>query len=130
MHIHRDRIDAALTSSLRHLEDSVKALSSSADEKAVSGSLWLATADTEYAVFLMSLLQEDRSEAAWKQGVASKQTTVLETTLASAQELIENAKANVEADRFEKGYEETWKARNLLLKAQELLEKRLKDTRR
>jgi len=123
--MHRNKIEAALTIAINHLEDSLRTLPNTNDEKALSDSLWSTSAETEYAVFLLSLTQGDRSESAsWKHGSSSKQITELKPALASALELLRSAKSRVEAGNMEKGYQEAWTARSLLLKTQELLEKR------
>jgi len=129
--MHRDKIEAALSAALKHLEDSMRALSSSNDEKAVADSLWSASAETEYAVFVLSLMHGDKSESAsWKHGSSPKQSIEFKPALTSAIELLKNAKTKVEAGNLEKGYEQTWTARNLLLRAQEILEKKRKETQK
>jgi len=128
--MNRDKIVTALSSALNHLEDSESALSNN-DEKAVTDALWSASAETEYAVFLLSLMQGERAESAsWKHGSSSKQSIEFKPALTSARELLRNAKEKVEAGNIEKGYEEAWTARNLLLKAQELLEKKRKEAKK
>lgn len=129
--MHRDKTQVALSAALKNLEDSIKSLSHGNDETAVSNSLWSASAEAEYAVFLLSLMHGDKSETApWKHGSTPKKPIDLEGTLASARQLLENAKLKVEAGDLEKGYEEAWAARNLLLKAQELLEKKRKEAKK
>ena len=123
----KDKIEKALSTALRHLEDSLKAMSGGGDENAVSNSLWSASAETEYALFLLSLMHRDKSkDASWKHGSSSKHSIEFKPILTSSLELLKKAKAQVEASNFEKGYEATWTARNLLLKAQELLDKKRK----
>lgn len=127
----RDKIEKALSAALQYLEGLLEALSNNGDEKAVSDSLWSASAETEYAVFLLSLTHSDKAEgASWKRGSSSKQSIEFKAALTSAQELLKSAKASVESGNFVKGYEETWTARNLLLKAQELLEKKRRETKK
>jgi len=127
----RENVESALSAALKYLEDSLRAVSNNGDEKTIADSLWAATADTEYAVFLLSLTQRDKTEgASWKHGSSSKQSIEFKPALTSAQELLQTAKANVEADSLEKAYEKTWTARNLLLKAQELLDKRRREAKK
>jgi len=127
----QDKIKAALIAALKHLEDSTRALSGSKDKKGLTDSLWSAMAETEYAVFLLSLTQGDKAEnAPWKHSPISKQSIEFEPAVTSSNEFLRNAKASVEAGNFEKGYEETWTARNLLLKAHEHLEKKQKEARK
>ncbi len=127
----RDKVEAALSSALKYLEDSLMALSTNNDKKNVSDSLWQASTETEYSVFLLSLKLGDKAEAASrKQASSSKQSIELKPALTSTLEFLKSAKASIEADNLEKGYEEAWKARNLLLKAHELLEKKRKETKK
>jgi len=129
--MHRDEIEAALSKALSHLEDSMKALSTNNDEKAVSDALWSASSETEYAVFLLSLTQGNKAEnVSWKHSSSSKQSTEFKPMLASARELLKTAKEKVESGRLEKGYEEAWTARNMLLKATDSLEKKRKEAKK
>jgi len=129
--MHKEKIQTALSKAMKYLEDSLKVLSSSGGENAASDSLWSATAETEYAVLLLSLTLGDRLEgSSWKHSSSSQQSMEFKPTLASALELLKNAKVNIEANNFEKGYEETWTARNQLLKIQELLEKKRKEAKK
>ena len=128
--MHRDKIDNAISTALTYLEDSLRSLSSNRGE-AVSDSLWSASAETEYAVFLLSLTQGDKAESAsWKHSSSSKHSIEFKPALTSALELLNKAKKSVEVGNFERGYKESWTARNLLLKARELLEKKRKEAKK
>jgi len=128
--MHRDKIEASLSTALQHLDDSIQTLSVNNDEQALSDLLWSALAETEYAVFLLALSQGDKSESAsWKQSSSTKQSIAFGSAVTSARELIESATAKIETGDFEESYKETWVARNLLRKAHELLEKKLKKSR-
>jgi len=125
--MHRERIKGAFNSAMNHLEDSIRALAKNNDEKAVVNSLWLASSEIEYALFLFSLMHQDESESpSWKHGSQPKQVVEPRPIAVSAQELLKNAKHNIEAGAAEKAYEEAWAARDLLLKVQELFEKKRK----
>jgi len=127
----RDKIESALSAALRHLEDSLNTLSNNGAETAVSDSLWSASAETEYAVFLLSLMLGDTAEGtSGKHTASSKHSMELKPALTTALELLKNAKTNIETGGIEKCYEESWAARNLLLKAQELLEKKRKEAKK
>ena len=129
--MHRDKIEASLSTALQHLDDSLQTLSVNNDEQALSDLLWSALAETEYAVFLLSLIQGDTSESAsWKQSASTKQSIAFGSAVTSARKLIKSAIAKIETGDFEESYKETWVARNLLLKAHELLEKKLKKPRK
>ena len=121
----QDKIEAALTAALQHMEEAFNAHARN-DEKALSNSLWSTSAETEYAVFLLSLLQSDKLNTTLKQGVSAKQSTEPEPILSSAQQLLKSAKEKVQAGEHTRGYEEAWTARNLLVKLQESLEKKHK----
>ena len=127
----RDKIEAALSAALKHLEDSPKTLSNSGDENATADSLWAASAETEYAVFLLSLTLGNKAEtASWKHSSSLKQAIEFEPALTSALELLQTGKANLEAGNLDKTCKETWTARSLLLRAQELLEKKRKEAKK
>ena len=125
--MHKEKIKDALNSALTHLDNSMQALAKDNDEKAVINSLWLASSETEYALFLFSLMHPEKLESSpWKQSSQPKQVIEVGPALASAKSLLKEAKDNIEAGTTERAYEETWTARNLLLKVQELFEKKRK----
>ena len=121
----QNKIEAALTTALKHVEEAINAHTRN-DEKTMSDSLWSALAETEYAVFILSLLQNDRSNAALKQGTSGKQSIEPESTLTSAQQLLRSVKEKTQTGEHLKAHEEAWTARNLLLKLQESIEKKRK----
>jgi len=124
----KEKILAAINSAVTHLDNSVQALAENNDEKAAANSLWLASSETEYALFLFSLIRPEKLEdPPWKRSSQPKQTIELNPALAQAQSLLQQAKSNMEqAGATEKAYEEVWTARNLMLKAQELFERKRK----
>lgn len=121
----QDKIEAALTAALKHIEEAMNAHASN-DEKAMSNSLWSTSAEAEYAVFVLSLLQNDKSHTTLKQEVSAEQSTEPESILPSAQQLLKSAKEEVQAGDHMRSYEEARTARNLLLKLQSSLEKKRK----
>jgi len=125
--MHKEKIKDALNSAVTQLDDSIQALAKNNDEKAIINSLWLASSETEYALFLFSLINQEKSESSpWKQSSQPKQVIEAAPALASAQSLLKEAKNNIEAGVTEKAYEEAWTARNLLLKVHEFFEKKRK----
>jgi len=125
--MHKEKIKDALNSAVTHLDDSIRVLAKNNEEKAVINSLWLASSETEYALFLFSLMHPEKvGSSPWKQSSQSKQVVEVSPALASAQSLLKEAKNNIEAGATERAYEETWTARNLLLKVQEFFEKKRK----
>jgi len=123
----KEKIKEALNLAVTHLNDSMRVLAKNNDEKAVVNSLWLASSETEYVLFLFSLMHTEKSETPpWKQSSQPKQVVEVGPALASAQSLLKEAKNNVESGVTERAYEKAWAARNLLLKVQELFEKKLK----
>ncbi len=127
----RDKIESALSTALKHLENSLRILSNNGDETAISDSLWAASAETEYAVFLLALGQEDKTEIySWKQISSAKQKIDFKLALTTAQELLKKAKAYVDTENLRESHKEAWTARNLLLKAQELVEKKRREAKK
>jgi len=123
----KEKIKDALNSAITHLDNSMHALAKDNNEKTVVNSLWLASSETEYALFLFSLINPEKSESLpWKQSSQPKHVVEVGPALASSQSLLKEAKNNIEAGATEKAYEETWTARNLLLKVQEFFEKKRK----
>lgn len=126
--MHATKIEAALTEALRLLEDSMKAAACD-DGKTMSDSLWSASSELEYALFLMSLTQgEKQQHAPWKHIPSIKQPVNCASVLASAQQSLQRAKASVQARDYAKGYEEAWAARSFQTKAMEWLDKKSKKT--
>jgi hypothetical protein len=126
----REKIESALSAALRHLEDSMAALSDN-DQQAFSDSLWSTSAETEYAVFLLSLILGDKAEGTpRKHNSLPKQLTEFKPALKTALESLNNAKENLETGRIKKSHEEARAARNILLKAQELLERKRKEAKK
>lgn len=118
------KMEKALSAAIKHLETCIAA-SSGNDDKTVSDSLWSASAETEYALFMLSIkLGEKAENATWKQQVPSKQVFEFLPSLRSALQLLQNAKILAEAGNLEKGHEKGWTARNLLLEAWGFLRKR------
>jgi len=112
---------------MTHLEKSRQVLAKNNDDKTVFNSIWLASSETEYALFLFSITHPEKSEnSPWKQSSQPKQVDEVDSALAWAQNLLKEAKNNIKAGATERAYEKVWTARNLLLKIQELFEKKRK----
>jgi len=125
--MHNEKIKDSINAALSHLKNSIGILAKNTDEKNVLNTLWHASSETEYALFLFSLMLSKKSETApWKQSLQTKQMVEAGPVLTSAQNLLQEAKNNIEAGKSEKAYEKAWTARHMLLKAQELLEKKQK----
>ena len=121
----QENIFKAITSAIAYLEDSMEALVKK-DEKKVAHFAWRAASDLEYAVFLFSLMHQDETESpSWKLNPKSKQLEI-EPLLISAQDLLKEAKNRFEADELHEAHKKTWIARGQLLKAHDLLEKKLR----
>jgi hypothetical protein len=104
---------------------------SNSDDHAISHSLWSASAETEYAVFLLSLMLGSKAEdASWKHSSLTKQLAEFKPAMNTAFELLKNAQESLKTGSTEKSHEEAWAARNLLLKAQGLLERKHKEARK
>ena len=127
----RSKTKSALSAALKHLEDALNTLSKNGAEEPMSDLLWSASAAVEYALFLLSLILGDKAEnAPWKNTFSSKSRTELKPVLTTAFELLNEAKTDLESHGAETSYEESWKARNLLMRAQELLERKLKERKK
>jgi len=106
----------------------MQALVKNNDEKVAVNSLWLASSEAEYALFLFSPMHSEKSESSPRKHGSEppKQVVEVDSALASAQSLLKESQNNMKADATEKAYEELWAARNLLLKVQEFFEKKRK----
>ena len=111
----------ALTSAISHLENSMKALVNK-DENIVTASVWKAAADLEYANFLFSITRDEPKSSSWKLDLRSKQVEI-GPLLVSAQDLIKEAKSDLDSDELPKAYKKTWMARGYLLKVSDILQK-------
>jgi len=112
-------ITEALTSAISHLENTMKALANK-DENKVMTSVWKSAAELEYAIFLFSIPRDKPKNSSWKLDLRSKQVEI-EPLLISAQDLIKEAKSNLDADGL--AYKKTWMARGYLLKVSDILQK-------
>jgi hypothetical protein len=129
--MYKDKARNAIDSAVTHLDDSIRALTKNNDEKAYSDSLWLASSENEYALFLFSLMLPEKSETLLPRKESSQPKQLIEAApaLASANSLLKESKSNIEAGATQKAYEKAWTARNLLLKVQELFEKKRKSVK-
>jgi hypothetical protein len=120
-----EKMMSAINSAIKSLENSMKALVER-DEKAVLNHVWHAAADSEYALFLFSILHQEESEGStWKSSFHMKQVEA-GSALALARELLEEAVKHIEADELNEAYKNTWMAQRYLLEAQQAFEKRQK----
>ena len=118
-----EKLARAITSATGYLEDSMKVISKMDD---VSGLVWRAAADLEYALFLFSIMHPDESESSsWKLGLHSKDVEV-DSVLASTRDLLEEAENKIKAGALREAHEKTWMARGYLLRLHEFFEKRKK----
>jgi hypothetical protein len=114
-------ISETLTSAISHLENSMKALVNK-DENRVMASVWKAAADLEYTNFLFSITRDKPKSSSWKLDLRSKQVEI-GPLLVSAQDLIKEAKSDLDANELPKAYKKTWMARGYLLKVSDILQK-------
>jgi hypothetical protein len=118
---HQKSIIEALTSAISHLEKSMKALVNK-DENRVMTSVWKSAADLEYANFLFSITRDKLKSSSWKLDLRSKQVEI-GPLLVSAQDLIKEAKNDLDADGLLEAYKKTWMARGYLLKVSDIFQK-------
>jgi len=120
-----EKLTEAIVSARDHLEDSMKAVSKGSDEE-VSGIVWRAAADLEYALFLFSIIHQDESGgSSWKLDLRSKDVEV-DSVLASTRDLLEEVESKIEAGELREAHKKTWMARGYLLKLHNFFEKRTK----
>jgi len=118
-----EKMMSAIESAIKNLENSMKALVNR-DEKETLNHVWHAAADSEYALFLFSIMHQEESEgSSWKSSFHVKQVEI-GPALALAQELLEEAIKNIEANELNEAYKKTWMAQRYLLEAQQIFEKR------
>jgi hypothetical protein len=118
-----ENILKAITSAIACLENSMEALVKK-DEKKVISFVWRAASDLEYALFLFSLIHQDKTEnSSWKLDLRSKQVEI-RPLLISAQDLLKEAKNSFEADELDEAHKKTWMARGYLLKLHDFFEKK------
>jgi len=119
----REKIVGSIASAVEHLEKSMEALVKK-DEGSMESSVWRATTDVEYALFLLSLTQgEEPESSSWRPDLPSRQAEI-GPVLMLAQDLLKEAKDAVDAGELREARKKTWAARAHLLKARELMEKR------
>lgn len=120
-----EKLTRAITSAMGYLEDSMKVVSKGNDED-VSGLVWRAAADLEYALFLFSIMHQDESESSsWKLGLHSKDVEI-DSALASTRDLLKEATSIMKAGEIREAHKKTWMARGYLLRLQEFFEKKRK----
>jgi hypothetical protein len=125
--MNQQKIMTAITSAISHLENSLKTMAKDNDEKDFDNSIWLAAAETEYALFLFSFQNQDASNnPSWKHDSIPKQMVDVQSALVSTQDILKGAVNSIETGSWAKAYEETRSARYILLRVEELLDKKRK----
>ena len=120
-----EKVNNAVTSSIRHLEDSAEALAKKNEAK-LRKDVWHAAAELEYALFLLSLMNGEESRHRWKVNPGSKQTEI-ESLLESTRKLLETAKEDIAAKNPPDAHKKIWIARGYLLKIHDAYEKKRKE---
>ena len=120
-----EKLTGAIASARGHLEASMKSVPKGSGED-VSGIVWRAAADLEYALFLFSIMHQDESKSSsWRLGLRSKDVEV-DSVLVSTRDLLEEAGSKIEAGELREAYKKTWMARGYLLRLHNSFEKRRK----
>jgi len=121
-----EKLNKAVASAVDNLEEAIKALIKG-DERETLRRVWRAAADSEYALFLLSINSNTNPEKShsWK---FSQNPKNVETgpALTLAQELLEEAEGNIRTDNLQEAHRKTWMARGYILGVQEIFEKRRK----
>jgi len=113
----------AIISAINYLENSKESLMRG-DEESVRSYVWRASADSEYALFLFSLMhRKELEDSSWKTNFRMEKGEI-RPTLAFAQDLLKEAKESIKANDYNKAHKKTWIARGCLLKIQHVFEKR------
>ncbi|MDQ1278780.1 MAG: hypothetical protein QG670_40 [Thermoproteota archaeon] len=116
----REELKEILTSAIRELEEAVKALVSM-DNRTLTGKVWKAASDVEYATFLMSLSRRE-SEDEWKKIWKLSTDVDVGATLITAQNLLKQATTDLNS-KDEEAYRKAWLARGHILNVQNKLDK-------
>lgn len=120
-----EKTTEAIKSAMKYLEGTMKNLSKD-NEDDVSGFVWQAAADLEYALFLFSVThQDDPESSSWKLSLRSKDVEI-DSVLASTRDMLKEAEGKIETGKVREAHKKTWMARGYLLKLQEFFEKRRK----
>lgn len=120
--MHTEKIGEAISSAINHLEKSIKALTNQ-DENAVRDPVWRAAAETEYALFLFSLVHQGESSSS---SMKPLKQTEIGPAIDSAKGLLIEAKESMKAEKIEEAHEKTWNSRGYILKVWDQLEKKRK----
>ena len=118
----QEKLSKALSSAISYLENTIEARNK-ADEKSELKIVWQAAADLEYALFLLTILNNELEDASWKAGFHFNKVEVT-PALKYAKNLLQQSKDNSEAKDFLEAYKKAWVARGHLLKVQEIFNKK------
>lgn len=116
----KGKVSEALKNAVSCLEDAIKACIDGEDDT-LKNKVWHATAEVEYAVFLLSLVQGTENEL-WKNGIKQPANLNIGSALAMAQDNLLEAERKLENDPAE-AYRFAWVARGLMLTVQDGMEK-------
>jgi hypothetical protein len=118
-----ERVSKALKSALTHLENSALALNKG-NENLLTDNVWRVAAELEYALFLFSImLQDEVDKSGWKINPKLKKVEV-GPTLVTVRDLLTQAEKFAAEEKLLNAYKNTYIARNLILKVQEIFTKR------
>lgn len=117
----RQKLLRALASAIGNLENSIKALAEK-DERELRDHVWRAAADAEYALFLLSLVQQEEIKGSPPESGAYAKKVEVEPALVLAQDLLNEAKDNIDIGGLHEAYGKVWGARGYLLRASTKLE--------
>jgi len=123
--VDREKILSAISSAISYLENSSE-LSSNKEEVETYDTVWRASSDVEYCLFLLSLFHSNEAESFSLKHKSSSKQMEIQPALTSALNMLKEAKSSVENDDLTKAHEKTWKARSYLFKVQETFEKERK----
>lgn len=117
----RQKLLRALASAIGNLENSIKALAEK-DERELRDHVWRAAADAEYALFLLSLVQQEEIKGSPPESGVHLKKVEVEPALVLARDLLNEAKDNIDIGGLHEAYGKVWGARGYLLRASTKLE--------
>lgn len=119
-----EKLTSAIESAIHTLKDSAEAVIER-DEKRLDKLVWRASAELEYALFLFSILHPRGVKPPRTLDPKSKSLEI-GPTLVLVQNLLEEAKENLNRKEVAEAYRKAWTAREHLLKLQGRMEKQRK----
>ncbi len=117
----KQKLFDSIVSAISNLEAARRVLMKR-DEAKLHSYIWRAAADSEYALFLISIIHQDEPSS-WKLGINLGKEEA-EHGIMLALDLIKEVRKSIEVDNNNETYKKLWIARGHLLNVQEIFERR------